>query len=263
MGRRQRSDRLKRTSSQAPPFRSQVAIRRRGNASNRQASRRARWPWRGRKTTRLHPRKPRTISRSNWTPESQRVAVRVVERGGEVHVAVRTPTRPGGGLRQGLPSLAAKLEQTGFPDRNLASGSRAAPPAGERYGGGAGRAAENRTARDRPSNGVRASRSHGKPRNGPNPKRKARISHGLCHLSVNGGAAVGARRFAASGRFIERRRRTEGAAHESHHGGGRFEFLNRLGQRLRAASARTSSCSSWWPRFRTRTRPTRWMARRS
>jgi hypothetical protein len=46
---------------------------------------------------------------------SQRAAVRVVERGGEIHVAVRTADADlAADLRQGLPSLAAKLEQTGY-----------------------------------------------------------------------------------------------------------------------------------------------------
>jgi len=46
---------------------------------------------------------------------SRRAAVRLTERGGEVHVAVRTPDAGlAADLRQGLPSLAAKLEQSGF-----------------------------------------------------------------------------------------------------------------------------------------------------
>jgi hypothetical protein len=46
---------------------------------------------------------------------SQRAAVRVVERGGEVRFAVRTPDPElAAGLRQGLPALAARLEQVGF-----------------------------------------------------------------------------------------------------------------------------------------------------
>jgi hypothetical protein len=45
----------------------------------------------------------------------QRVEVRVTERGGDVVVAVRTPdTRLAGDLRQELPALATKLEQSGF-----------------------------------------------------------------------------------------------------------------------------------------------------
>jgi len=45
----------------------------------------------------------------------QRVDVQVVERGGEVHVAVRTPdARLTGELRDDLPALAARLEQTGL-----------------------------------------------------------------------------------------------------------------------------------------------------
>ena len=45
----------------------------------------------------------------------QRVEVRVTERGGDVHVAVRTPdSQLAGDLRDDLPSLAARLEQSGF-----------------------------------------------------------------------------------------------------------------------------------------------------
>ncbi len=45
----------------------------------------------------------------------QRVAVHLQERGGEVRVAVRTPDPAlAGDLRRALPSLTAKLEQTGF-----------------------------------------------------------------------------------------------------------------------------------------------------
>lgn len=45
----------------------------------------------------------------------QRVEVRMVERGGDVHVAVRTPDSSlAGTLREDLPALSARLEQTGF-----------------------------------------------------------------------------------------------------------------------------------------------------
>jgi hypothetical protein len=45
----------------------------------------------------------------------QRVEVRVTERGGDVFVAVRSPdSRVAEDLRQDLPGLAARLEQTGF-----------------------------------------------------------------------------------------------------------------------------------------------------
>jgi len=45
----------------------------------------------------------------------QRVEVRVAERGGEVHVDVRTPDeRLAGSLRDDLPSLTAKLESAGL-----------------------------------------------------------------------------------------------------------------------------------------------------
>jgi hypothetical protein len=46
---------------------------------------------------------------------AQRVDVRVMDRGGEVHVAVRTPdAQLAGALRGDLPVLSAKLEQAGF-----------------------------------------------------------------------------------------------------------------------------------------------------
>jgi hypothetical protein len=45
----------------------------------------------------------------------QRVDVRLTERGGEVHVSVRTPdAQLAGSLREDLPVLSAKLEQSGF-----------------------------------------------------------------------------------------------------------------------------------------------------
>ena len=45
----------------------------------------------------------------------QRVEVRLVDRGGEVHLAVRTPdAKLSGALRDNLPELAARLEGTGY-----------------------------------------------------------------------------------------------------------------------------------------------------
>jgi hypothetical protein len=45
----------------------------------------------------------------------QRVEVRISERAGDMHVAVRTPDSGlAGDLRNDLPSLASKLEQSGF-----------------------------------------------------------------------------------------------------------------------------------------------------
>ena len=67
---------------------------------------------------------------------SQRVAVRLVERGGEVHVAVRTPDASlAGDLRQALPSLAAKLEQTGFRTETWHPGTTPRHPAEAAAGG--------------------------------------------------------------------------------------------------------------------------------
>ena len=66
-----------------------------------------------------------------------RVEVRVTERGGDVHVAVRTPdSRLAGDLREDLPALATRLEQSGFHATTwqpAAGGDRqhsADPPAG-------------------------------------------------------------------------------------------------------------------------------------
>ena len=45
----------------------------------------------------------------------QRVEVRLTERDGDIHVAVRTPdARLSDAMRADLPALAAKLEQSGF-----------------------------------------------------------------------------------------------------------------------------------------------------
>jgi len=66
----------------------------------------------------------------------QRVEVRVAERGGEVHVAVRTPDqRLAGSLRDDLPSLTAKLESAGL---------RAETWQGD-FSGGAGRQRQGET----------------------------------------------------------------------------------------------------------------------
>jgi hypothetical protein len=46
---------------------------------------------------------------------NQRVEVRLTERGGDIHVSVRTPdARLSGAMREELPALTAKLEQSGF-----------------------------------------------------------------------------------------------------------------------------------------------------
>lgn len=63
-------------------------------------------------TTAPGPARDITLSLDNGL---QRVAVHLQERGGEVRVAVRTPDPAlAGDLRRALPSLTAKLEQTGF-----------------------------------------------------------------------------------------------------------------------------------------------------
>jgi hypothetical protein len=61
---------------------------------------------------------------------SQRAAVRLVERAGEVHIAVRTPdAHLAADLRQDLPTLAAKLEQTGFRTETWHPGTAPRHPA--------------------------------------------------------------------------------------------------------------------------------------
>jgi hypothetical protein len=59
----------------------------------------------------------------------QRVDVRLTERGGEVHVSVRTPdAQLAGTLREDLPLLSAKLEQTGFRAETWRPGMSTPPP---------------------------------------------------------------------------------------------------------------------------------------
>jgi hypothetical protein len=70
---------------------------------------------------------------------SQRAAVRVVERGGEVRVAVRTTDADlATDLRQELPSLAAKLEQTGYRTETWHPGATAHRPLDAAASGNAG-----------------------------------------------------------------------------------------------------------------------------
>jgi len=101
---------------------------------------------------------------------SQRAAVRLVERGGEVHFAVRTPDAAlATDLRQGLPALAARLEQTGFRPVNWHPGTAARDPAD----GSAGAAGQNRGGQD--SSGSQQERHHGsqqQPESGDAPRTK-------------------------------------------------------------------------------------------
>jgi hypothetical protein len=63
------------------------------------------------------------------TQGGQRVDVRLTERGGEVHVSVRTPdAQLAGTLRQDLPVLSAKLEQNGFRAETWRPGMSTPPP---------------------------------------------------------------------------------------------------------------------------------------
>jgi hypothetical protein len=66
--------------------------------------------------------------RLQLTGPEQRVEVRMVERGGDVHVAVRTSDSGlAGALRQDLPALSARLEQSGFHAESWHTGSPAPP----------------------------------------------------------------------------------------------------------------------------------------
>jgi hypothetical protein len=59
----------------------------------------------------------------------QRVDVRLTERSGEVHVSVRTPdAQLAGTLREDLPALSAKLEQSGFRAETWRPGMSTPPP---------------------------------------------------------------------------------------------------------------------------------------
>jgi hypothetical protein len=59
----------------------------------------------------------------------KRVDVRLTERGGEVHVSVRTPdAKLAGALREDLPVLSAKLEQSGFRAETWRPGMSTPPP---------------------------------------------------------------------------------------------------------------------------------------
>jgi hypothetical protein len=63
------------------------------------------------------------------TQGGQRVDVRLTETGGEVHVSVRTPdAQLAGTLRQDLPVLSAKLEQSGFRAETWRPGMSTPPP---------------------------------------------------------------------------------------------------------------------------------------
>jgi hypothetical protein len=59
----------------------------------------------------------------------QRVEVRLSERAGELHLAVRTPDeRLSGSLRDNLPALSSKLEQAGFRSDSAAALAGARSP---------------------------------------------------------------------------------------------------------------------------------------
>jgi hypothetical protein len=61
------------------------------------------------------PLSPLREIRLEFNNADQRVELRMVERAGDVHVAVRTPdARLAGAIREDLPALSARLEHTGF-----------------------------------------------------------------------------------------------------------------------------------------------------
>jgi hypothetical protein len=107
----------------------------------------------------------------------QRVEVRLMERGGEVHVAVRTPdTQLAGALRENLPSLSARLEQTGMRT--------------ESWHGGTDAAAERRTEAAQSSRGESGdtqerSNSQGREQRDDNPRR-SRETEGQPHRRAKG-----------------------------------------------------------------------------
>jgi hypothetical protein len=96
------------------------------------------------------------------------VEVRLMERGGEVHVAVRTPdTQLAGALRENLPSLSARLEQTGMRT--------------ESWHGGSDAASERRIQTAQPARGESAdhqdrSPSHGREQRDNHPRRPRAIT---------------------------------------------------------------------------------------
>ena len=72
----------------------------------------------------------------HFSVDEGRIQVHVAERAGEVHVAVHTPdANLAGALREDLPALTSRLEQTGFhaetwhgPAAGTAEGPRAGEP---------------------------------------------------------------------------------------------------------------------------------------
>jgi len=97
----------------------------------------------------------------------RRVEVRVMERGGDVHVAVRTPdVRLAGELREDLPVLTARLEQTGFRTETW---HPAATGGGERSPGRLAEAASGTGAQDTQSQSRQGGREQ---RDQPEPRPK-------------------------------------------------------------------------------------------
>jgi hypothetical protein len=103
----------------------------------------------------------------------QRVEVRMVERGGEVHVDVRTPdARLAGALREDLPALSARLEQSGFHAESWHTGLNASPdrqPMPQTTAGAPSQDQQNRSGQDR-NNQQDGRQPPPKNQNNPQPK---------------------------------------------------------------------------------------------
>jgi hypothetical protein len=92
------------------------------------------------------------------SPE-RKVEVRLVERGGDVHLAVRTPdSRLADGLREQLPQLSARLEQSGFRADEWRAAEAGAP--------------ERRVHVDAAAGGSADARQHGQPQDGRQDRRE-------------------------------------------------------------------------------------------
>jgi hypothetical protein len=102
-----------------------------------------------------------------------KVEVRLVERGGEVHLAVRTPDdRLAGEMREHLPLLSSRLEQSGF----RADGWHTAGPAGSErrleVDSSSAQSGDTRGRGERHSRGDRDDTEQQRPQSLENPPRK-------------------------------------------------------------------------------------------
>jgi hypothetical protein len=89
----------------------------------------------------------------------RKVEVRLVERAGDIHLAVRTPDgRLAEGLREQLPQLSARLEQSGFRADEWRAAEAGAP--------------ERRVLVDAAAGGSTDARQHGQPQDGRQDQRE-------------------------------------------------------------------------------------------